>query len=354
MERKARFLLHASQALSPLQQNQLLEEAGRAEAVLENPRLLKDIGVDHESFQHTVDNLEKQHLYEDLISKGVTFLLREDEDYPTALEHIDQPPHLLYLKGKMPSTHPISIAIIGTRHPTPYGIRLAREFGEQLGEAGFVILSGCARGIDAHAMTGAIDAGGRCIGVIGTGIDRVYPKENFELFDAIPNRGCLVSEFAPGAKPLKHHFPWRNRLISGWALGLVVVEATLKSGTAGTVRWALDQGKDVFALPGPVHSELSRGPHKMLREGAHLAEHPEDIISFFREELRNLQLEREPDLGQQDPSENELGLIGEARDVEELMEISGLIFPELMTKLQRAVLEGKAEKLPGNLYRLKT
>ena len=355
METKSRYLLNAVDIFTPQQQNTWLAEEKKAESFIDSKWWVEALTIEQRNqWLRRRDLLERQKSYETLLSQGVRFILREDADYPPSLAYVDCPPHLLYVKGQLPTHSLCGISIIGTRTPTMYGRQMAQLFGSGIAEEGFVVLSGCARGIDALAMKAAMDVGGQVVGVLGTGIDVVYPSENANLFTQIEKQGALVSEFAPGAKPLKHHFPWRNRLISGWALGLIVVEALIRSGTAGTVSWALQQGKDVFAIPGPANSEFSGGPHRMIREGAYLIEHPKEIAEFFGEVLESLRREREPEVekGCLDPEENELGLIKDPRQIDELMEITGLNIVELMRQLNRAVAEGKAKKFPGGCYGL--
>lgn len=353
MERKARFFLNAADIFSPGQQRALLSISGSATDLLDDEGPFRELGLSKRSdFLKMVERLESEKLYENLLARGVKFLLEEDEAYPPSLGYVDTPPHLLYVKGELPASGICGLSVIGTRHPTQYGRKAARGFGTRLVEGGMTIISGCARGIDSEALWGAIEGGGKVIGVLGTGIEEIYPKENGKLFEEVLAHGALISEFAPGAKPLKSHFPWRNRLISGWALGLLVVEAAIRSGTAGTVRWALEQGKEVFAIPGPINSEASRGCHKMIREGAHLVEFPGEILDFFSEEIKAAfppQFEK----GAMDPDEDELGLISTPRSIDDLMEISGLNYEELVAKVNRKVVGGSAQRHPGGRFSLK-
>ena len=353
METKARYFLQASEVFSPAQQLVILDSHGSAETLLKSDQWLENHPQSVKDHWHRrVRELDQSREYEKLISTGVQFLLREDERYPQSLQYIDTPPHLLYLKGELPEQQLCGISIIGTRTPTLYGRQMAQQFATGLAGEGFVVLSGCARGIDSIALKAAVDAGAPVIGILGTGIDIVYPPENTSLFEQIAKQGALISEFPPGAKPLKHHFPWRNRLISGWALGLLVVEAKIKSGTAGTVRWALDQGKDVFAIPGPATSEFSRGPHRMIREGAFLVEHPSELVEFYADVIRSLHKPQSIERGCLDPEENHLGLIKEPRDIDELMEINGLNIAQITTQLHQEIAAGRAKKWPGSAYSL--
>ncbi len=174
-----------------------------------------------------------------------------------------------------------SVAIVGTRRPTPRGLAFARGLAARLAAAGWTIVSGLARGIDAAAHQGALDVGGRTVAVMATGSDRTYPRNHLALRAAIEERGCSVTEFPPGAAPLPAHFPQRNRLIAGLALGVVVVEAPAHSGAMNTAWHAVDFDREVFAVPGPVETGLSRGCHRLLRQGAHLVESAADVAEVL-------------------------------------------------------------------------
>ena len=202
----------------------------------------------------------------------------DDADYPRALLDLRDAPLVLYFVGRRELLARPALAIVGSRHATPQGIDNAEAFARALSAAGVAIVSGLALGIDAAAHRGALDGAGSTIAVIGTGPDRVYPARNRELAHAIAERGAIVSEFPPGTPPRKENFPQRNRLLSGLARGVLVVEATLSSGSLITARFAGEQGRDVFAIPGSIHSPFSKGPHKLIREGAKLVETAQDVL----------------------------------------------------------------------------
>jgi DNA processing protein len=208
---------------------------------------------------------------------GATIVLHGDPHYPEALRFIEDAPIVLYVRGALRAEDAVAIAIVGARRATSYGRIQARRLARDLAGIGSTVVSGMARGIDSEAHRGALDGGGRTIAVLGCGIDVVYPPENRRLRDAIAESGAVVSEFPTGTAPLAHHFPRRNRLVSGLALGVVVVEAAERSGSLVTVDWALSQGREVFAVPGPVDSPLSTGVHRLLREGAALAAGIDDL-----------------------------------------------------------------------------
>ncbi len=206
------------------------------------------------------------------------FVVWTDADYPPLLREIPDPPIALYVLGNRAALTSPQLAIVGSRNPTPAGLANAQAFARALAAAGLTVTSGLALGIDGAAHRGALDGGGATIAVCGTGLDRVYPARHRELAHAIVGNGALISEFALGTSPLPHNFPIRNRLISGLALGTLVVEAALESGSLITARLALEQGREVFAIPGSIHAPQSRGCHALIRQGAKLVENANDVL----------------------------------------------------------------------------
>jgi len=202
----------------------------------------------------------------------------DDADYPRALLELGYAPPALFYIGRRELLGRPALAIVGSRHATPQGLDTARAFAAALAAAGLTIVSGLALGIDAAAHEGALGTPASTIAVVATGLDRVYPARNRDLAMRIAQRGALVSEYLPGTPPRKEHFPQRNRLISGLAVGVLVVEATLSSGSLITARLAGEQGRDVFAIPGSIHSPFAKGCHKLIREGAKLVETAADIL----------------------------------------------------------------------------
>ena len=205
--------------------------------------------------------------------------------YPPQLAAIPDPPPLLYLRGDPAALSAPAIAIVGSRRPTPAGRATAFEFARQLAAHGLVVVSGLAAGIDAAAHRGALAAGGATVAVCGTGLDRTYPEAHAALAAEIAAHGAVVSEFPPGTPPLPHHFPQRNRLISGLALGVLVVEAQRRSGSLITARLAAEQGREVFALPGSIHNPLARGCHRLIRDGARLVETVQEVVAGLQADL---------------------------------------------------------------------
>lgn len=216
--------------------------------------------------------------HEWLASPGRHLVTWCDADYPPLLREIADPPVLWYVHGERGLLGGAQLGVVGSRNPTPGGLENARAFASALARAGLAITSGLALGVDGAAHRGALDAGGRTIAVTGTGLDRVYPPQHRDLAHAISARGALVSEFAVGTPPRAGNFPIRNRLIAGLSLGVLVVEAAQKSGSLITARMATEQGREVFAIPGSIHSPLARGCHRLIRQGAKLVETAQDVV----------------------------------------------------------------------------
>lgn len=224
----------------------------------------------------------------DLINKyRVKVITREDAEYPLNLKNIFDPPSVLFWRGEIKTLDELSIAIVGTRMASIYGMNMARKISIQLGEYGFTIVSGGARGIDTAAHQAILGIGGRTIAVFGCGVDVIYPSENIRLFEKILQNGALVSEFPMGTLPLRQNFPQRNRIISGLSIGVVVVEAPRRSGALITASSALEQGREVFCVPGEADSFSMKGSHQLLREGARLVEDVDDIIEEIQPLLRS-------------------------------------------------------------------
>lgn len=208
----------------------------------------------------------------------IGLLVQDDGEFPRLLQEIPDPPSVLFRRGQLVPEDSLSIAVVGTRHATPYGKRQAERLAGELVRAGFTVVSGLARGIDTHAHRGALAAGGRTVAVLGSGLLNVCPLENRKLAEAILERGALLTELPPRSPPQSGTFPRRNRLITGMSLGVIVVEAGERSGAMISVRHATEQGREVFAVPGPVDSRVSRGCHQLLRDGAAVVETVDDVL----------------------------------------------------------------------------
>ncbi len=214
-------------------------------------------------------------------------LFRGDPDYPNMLKHLKNTPPLLFAKGQIEALNDPYIAIVGSRSPTGEGLRNARDMAAYLASRGLGIVSGLAKGIDTAAHQGALQAGGPTVGVVAHGLDEIYPKSNKLLAKEVAASGLLMSEFPLGMGPRPQHFPRRNALISGLSLGVCVVEAALRSGSLITAKWGLEQGREVFAVPGSIHNPLSKGCHHLIRQGAKLVESADDIFEELLPLLKN-------------------------------------------------------------------
>jgi len=284
---------------------------------------------------------------------GHAVITLADEAYPRLLLEIADPPPLLYARGRVELLQRSALAIVGSRNATQQGSANAEAFARTLSESGLTIVSGLALGIDAAAHRGGLQGVGATIAVLGTGLDIVYPQRNAALAAEIAARGLLVSEFALGTAPAAHNFPRRNRLISGLARGCLVVEAAVASGSLITARSAAEQGRDVFAVPGSIHSPLSKGCHVLIKAGAKLVESAEDVLT----ELAGFRPSgyastREPSEGT--PARAEGGLLAhmghDPVDVDSLCSRAGLSAEQVSSELLRLELDGRVAALPGGLY----
>jgi len=274
--------------------------------------------------------------------------------YPANLEMIFDPPFLFYLKGELKKEDVDALAIVGTRRATTYGKLIARKLARDLARRGITIVSGLARGIDTTAHQGALEVGGRTIAVLGSGLDVIYPRENKKLAEEIARRGAVISEYPLGTQPDAPHFPQRNRIISGLSKGVLVIEAPSKSGALITADFALEQGREVFTVPGNITSPNSQGTNRLIKEGAKLVESVEDILEEL--EFSCLEKENKEALDREIPS-----LFSEERKIFELLgeepvhidllinksNLAAAKVGELLMKLQ---IKGLARELPGKLF----
>ena len=298
-----------------------------------------------------------------LAAPGHRLLRCTDADFPPQLEHIPQPPAVLFVAGDASLLLHPQVAIVGARAASRSGLAHARAFAHALADAGFTITSGMADGIDGAAHDAALDIGAGTLAVIGTGPDRVYPRKHHALAKRLAGQGALVSEFPPGTPARADHFPRRNRIISGLALGVLVIEAGLRSGSLITARLAAEQGREVFALPGSIHNPLVRGCHRLIRDGARLVEHASEIVELLSPAARSLGLELAARLSDEgageaavttaaDPDYRRLlsALGHEPATMEELVQRTGLSTGTLSSMLLMLELDGHIERRPGNAY----
>lgn len=286
-----------------------------------------------------------------------------DDGYPVWLRAISSPPDVLYCDGRIEPRDRQAIAIVGSRQATPYGLRMTETLARELSGAGFTIVSGLARGIDAAAHRAALEAGGRTIAVLGCGLDITYPPEHGRLREEVAANGAVVTEFPAGTPPKPSHFPQRNRIISGLSLGVVVVEAAEDSGSLITARFALEQGREVFAVPGSIDAPLSRGPHGLIKQGAKLVETVDDIVEDLLPQLETTGiLKRRPglpkagELPNLSPEERLLidQMSREPLHLDDLTERSGLTPAGVAGILLGLELKAVVRQLPGQrYYRLK-
>lgn len=283
----------------------------------------------------------------------------DDPRYPTLLKEIPDPPPLLFVQGDINCLQDWQLAIVGSRNPSASGRDSAFEFARYLASGGLHICSGLADGIDAAAHKGALAGGGKTIAVVGTGLDRVYPAKNRELAHQIAGQGAIVSEFPLGTPPLAENFPRRNRIISGLSLGTLVVEAALRSGSLITARMAMEQGREVFAMPGSIHNPLARGCHQLIREGVKLVETAEHILEELGALAEFAQITELPTDSQQsshpvnDDAEYQqlfehLGF--DPIHIDELISRSGLTADAVSSMLLLLELQGRVNALPGGKY----
>ncbi len=282
-----------------------------------------------------------------LAQPGNSVLTLADADYPRPLLEIPDPPAVLYCKGRRDLLGRPALGIVGSRNATPQGVRDAEAFAQALSDAGLVVVSGLALGIDAAAHRGGLAGSGSSVAVIGTGLDRIYPARNQALARALAENGLIVSEFALGTPPLPGNFPRRNRLISGLARGVLVVEAAPGSGSLITARVAAEQGREVFAIPGSIHTPLARGCHALIKQGAKLVESAADVL----EELAWPDRPAAPPSPCGTDADPLLGALdGAPATLDTLAQRTGLTLDALSAKLLALELEGRVATLPGGRY----
>ncbi len=288
----------------------------------------------------------------------IRYIAGLDRQFPHRLRDIPDAPSGIYFRGRLPDEERPAVAVIGSRNCSEYGRGMAKYFSDCLAGAGVQIISGMARGIDGIAQRAAIDAGGETFGILGCGPDIIYPRENSELFERILEKGGLISEVPPGTPADRINFPKRNRIISGMADILLVIESRIKSGTGITVRYALSQGKDVFAIPGRLTDAMSAGCNRLISEGAGIARDPEDIISALK--IRYSAVGTDKRAKKSDNSEN-LTLAGSEKvvyslldlypkNIDEIISIGRITVPEALEALLDLEIRGLACECGANSY----
>lgn len=282
--------------------------------------------------------------------KGIRIIDFLSSGYPPLLLEIPDPPPYLYVRGELNNYRP-AVAVVGSRRATSYGVQATNRLAAELAGQGVTIVSGMARGIDTAAHKSALAAGGTSIGVLGCGIDVAYPAENRKLFDEMAEKGALVSEFPIGTGPLAGNFPRRNRIISGLSLGVLVVEAAERSGSLITAHFALEQGREVFAIPGSITSGASRGTHRLIQQGAKLVESISDIMEELPAGGAKIRMPLQPQLLLQPLEEKIYSTLGEGPiQIDEIAGKAGLTVQELSVILLRLELRGVVLQLPGKIF----
>ena len=351
--------------IGPQTARQLLAAFGPPQAVWQQsqsawqqvvgPRTAQAMGTEPEDFpallKTTWNWLQNDPGHRAIVTLG-------DADYPAALLQTEDPPCLLYAMGRIDQLRHLqaarALAIVGSRNPTPQGRLNAQAFASHLAQSGLTIVSGLALGVDGAAHEGALDGASAgqlaTIAVVGTGLDRVYPSRHLPLAHRIAQHGLILSEYPLGSSPRAEHFPRRNRIISGLAQGTLVVEAALESGSLITARQALEQGREVFAIPGSIHSPQSKGCHALIRQGARLVESAQDVL----EELRVPDPFAQVPLALDTPAPTEAGLLAllghDPVSLDAIQTRTGLDTAHLQAELLDLELSGQVERLPGGLF----
>jgi len=348
--------------VGPLHFRALVERLGSATAVLDAPMSrLRDVpGIGVKTAERIMRARTECNVDQELADcqrLGVKLIAAGSPEFPQGLQNIPDPPMMLYVRGELLPRDALAIGLVGSRHCTHYGMRTAERLAASLARIGFTIVSGLARGIDRLAHQGALDAGGRTIAVLASGVGNIYPPEHVDLSEKVTKAGALVSEVPTSFEPMAGLFPQRNRIISGLSLGVIVVEAAMRSGALITARHAKEQNREVFAVPGPVDSLASRGCHALLRDGATLVETAEDVLDALGP-LMN-EIKPSPETSVRHPLElmlNELerkllDLIGsESVSPDELVARSQLVAPQVLSALSVLEMRRLVRRLPGNMY----
>jgi len=355
-EKASLFRLHMSPGIGRTALFKLKNSFGSFSAALRAPvddlarRAHLSLLRAHSILSH--DDITLTRGFDALNKYAVNLISFWDDNYPEALRHIHDPPALLYLRGQLPKGD--CFAIVGSRRATAGGVVLTREISAELAQRGICIVSGLARGIDTAAHTGALSADGQTIAVLGCGIDRVYPSENHRLFQRILEHNAIISEFPPGVQPLAGHFPGRNRIISGLSRGVLIVEAADSSGSLITGDFALEQGRELFAVPGAVKNSTSYGTNRLIKTGAQMVTEAADILEVLWPEAQTVSDQKVEELfvnGLDSSARNLYQKLNfEPQHGDELGRACGLTPMEVSAILLDLELRGGVLPLPGGRY----
>ena len=306
------------------------------------------------SFRHPSADVEDE--IKRIKDTGIKLIHFNHRDYPERLKNIYDPPLYFYMNGSITPEDTHALAVVGSRSPTPYGRKVSEMLSAELSSAGFTIVSGMARGIDSAAHRTALKTGGRSIAVLGCGADIAYPRENENLMREIAGNGAIISEFPIGTRPDKKNFPQRNRIISGLSLGVIVVEAAEKSGSLITARFAMEQGREIFAVPGNINSPLSKGANNLIQQGAKAVTSVNDILEEF-EQLLTLRPKHginsmpvKPDVMSDEEKNIYRTLTLEPKHINQVITECGIETRRVIQLLLNLELNGRIEQLPGGCY----
>jgi DNA processing protein len=345
--------------IGPAKLRALLDQFGDLELAWNGPRPeLVEAGLDRRAIQALEaarTGMDLDLLEAEVEKSGFKTLCWDDAEYPRRLLEMDSPPPLLYIKGELAPSDEWAVAIVGTRRATIYGKEVAHELAAQFAAAGVTVVSGFARGIDAIAHTAALDAGGRTLAVLGSGLDRIYPAEHGPLADRLTRQGALISDYPLGTPPDAANFPPRNRIISGLSLGTVVVEAGEDSGALITTQFAIEQGREVFAVPGNIYNRNSRGPNRLIQQGAKMVLNAQDVLEELNLKMAAHHAEARSQLSLfagADATEQTLlaHLSTEPLHADELSVLTSLPIATISSALAMMELKGMTRQVAGMTY----
>ncbi len=356
--RREFFRLCLVPGVGPILRERLLAAFGDAPAVFrQSPQSLSQVsGIGPKTVTAIASARTSVDIDEELglcREHGIEIVLQSDDDYPCRLREIPAAPGVLFYRGRWNREDELAIAVVGTRNATSYGRRQAERFAAALADRGVCVISGMARGIDAAAHRATLARGGRTIAVLGSGLLRVYPPEHRKLFEEIAERGVVVSEYAPLRPPMSTTFPQRNRIISGLSWGVLVVEAARRSGALVTARHAIEQNREVMAIPGPIDTGSFAGCHRLLKDGAQLVETPEEILELLgplprAADHRGRSLHRPAELNLTQQERGVLDTIGaEPTAVDVVIAASGLPAPRVLATLSVLEMRNLVQRVSG-------
>jgi DNA processing protein len=356
----AEVLLSLVPGVGPRIRKTLLTHFGSAQAVLAAvPSDLREVPGIGAKISRAISTARREIDVEAELAlcreRDVAVIVEPDEAYPARLKEIPDPPGVLFVRGNILPADGLAVAIVGTRHATHYGLAQAERLAAGLARAGYTIISGLARGIDAAAHRGALQAGGRTLAILGSGVLNIYPPEHVGLADEITERGAVISENPPVSPPLSGAFPQRNRIVTGLSLGVVVVEAADRSGALISARHAMEQGREVFAVPGRVDSRTSRGCHRLIRDGAKLVETVDDVLEELgplatptpREDGREVRHPAELQLNE--PEQAVLDAVDdEPTSIDDIVVTSGLAVHNVLSTVSVLEMKRLIKRVSGN------